>query len=147
MITNKTPTKTGNYHFKAEGREIWELVNVYEWNDPDDPLHVKFLETGAIFSVNYPKGQWSKIYNPEERQEAWGIYQNGMLCHSNESMPVAIQILERLTGKLWIDLQTYGNYTCKPVSIVPRESEVLVSPLKMQSAPVVFEVNESEAES
>lgn len=122
-MTTKPPTEPGIYHWRAKEGDEWEIVRVYEWEDSDDPLHVIFLDTGYSFLDTSLKGQWQRIPTPDECQEAWGIYQNGMLCHSNESMPVAIQILERLTGKLWIDLQTYDDYTCKPAYVYPLEVE------------------------
>ena len=70
-------------------------------------------------------GQWQRIPTPDEMQEAWAVYdkEGKMWAVGSTEDDVKKQAHQR-SGVRWEDMELGFGDTCKPVSIVPRESEV-----------------------
>lgn len=137
MITNKTPTETGNYHFKAEGSDEWSLVEVFYWNSNGQYLHVcRHYDADLIYSINdFPNSQWQRLYNPDEVQQAWAVYLGDEIIKTGKTQQDAINKFALFMGlyqgadldqiqDVWDYAEEKEGYTCKPVAIVPRDSEV-----------------------
>lgn len=124
-MTTKPPTEPGDYHFKAEGSDEWEIVEVYEWNDPDDPLLVERRDSTRSVSEIEP-GQWQRIPTPDEMQEAWAVYDvedKEIIAASSINARDAVMKAWNALGDPRETNQCPGGYTCNPVAIYPRESE------------------------
>lgn len=126
-MTTKPPTREGFYHWRANEGDEWEIVKIDRNTDGRFMVHsLDVLDDWSEFIIDMP-GQWRRIPTPEEMQEAWAVRDVESLelvSISNESKQDAIDKAWDALGDPRETSQCPGGYTCKPVSIVPRESEV-----------------------
>ena len=122
-MTTKPPTEPGHYHWRAKEGDAWGIFLVIL---SGGHLIAKTPPGYCMFAEDM-HGQWQRIPTPDEMQEAWAV------CDAESLEPVSISDKSKQDAidKAWDALgdpretsQCPGGYTCKPVSIVPRESEV-----------------------
>ena len=120
-MTTKPPTEPGDYHWRAKEGDEWSIVEVYirdgvSWVY-EDPRPFYLHENEHCREVG---GQWSKIPNPDECQEAWAVINR----HGKIDVCWTCKTHTEAFVKDMNEITTSNAHTCKPVYIVPRESEV-----------------------
>jgi hypothetical protein len=119
-MTTKQPTEPGSYHWRAKEGDKWEILSVF-LPEEHGPLWVLNWRNGDHSLVQRKSGQWQRIPNPDEMQEAWAVRcPAGQYAHVGTE-DETITFVDRLNET---DMFLSGQeYTCKPVYIVRRESE------------------------
>lgn len=129
------PIQTGFYHFRGTDETEWEVVHVRKGGiEVDSEFDVLFPESGTVVCITALDGSWMRIPTPDEMQEAWAVYLGGEIIEIGKTKQDAINNFAQLMGAstedqevismLWDYSEEKEGYTCKPVAIVPRESEV-----------------------
>lgn len=121
---NNLPTKPGPYLYQPEDEIVYQAVQV-EQLIPGQ-LHAYGIGLNGTNIQSMRKGQWKRIPRPDEGQEAWAVF------HRN-SQPIEISSVSSDDVKQshmqfykdsvsWEQMEMWG-YTCKPVTIYPKDEE------------------------
>ena len=106
---NNLPTKSAPYWWREKDGDEWETVTL-SCHDPD--LATLWCIENHCMATDMG-GQWKRIPNPDEGQEALMIRH-----HNGES-----DIVEGTATNADIDYWQQRGFTCKPVTIFERDEE------------------------
>ena len=117
-FNNPTPNKF--WWFKDRARKSWGLY--YVQTKQGGGLEAKIFKGSNWLHVDKLDGEWQRIPNSDEMQEAWAVKcPAGQYAHVGTE-DECIDERDRLNDA---DMFLAGQeYTCKPVYIVRREIEV-----------------------
>jgi hypothetical protein len=119
-MTTKPPTNPGNYHWRAYEGDTWEIVQAVLYMGAIHIIPISW-DNHSLVKPDGLDGQWQRIPNPDEMQEAWAVKcPAGQYAHVGTE-DECINERDRLNDT---DMFLAGQeYTCKPVYIVRREIE------------------------
>jgi len=122
-----TPTKPGHYWWRAKDEDEWVIAEVILKNSR---LNIRCQNGDCLVSAY--GGQWVSCHNPGEGVEGvegWGVFEQGakIPCFTGSTEQEAITTFVgpdnagNLRIMMWEYAKQHEGYTCKPITIHPRE--------------------------